>query len=65
MLYISPEAVITVAAFGDQAMDMRVPFEIASEGMEDANKAGSEVFRLIYVVEHAENDISDGMKEAI
>ena len=61
----APGREIAGTTFRNKAMDMRVPFEIASEGMEDANKAGSEVFRLIYVVEHAENDISDGMKEAI
>jgi hypothetical protein len=48
MLYVSPEAVITVAAFGDQAMDMRVPFKIASKGVEDHNKTGGEVFGLIH-----------------
>jgi hypothetical protein len=51
MLYVSPEAVITVAAFGDQAMDMRVPFKIASKGVEDHDKTGGEVFGLIHVME--------------
>jgi len=30
---MTPEAVITKTAFGDKAVDMRVPFEIPAEGM--------------------------------
>lgn len=44
MLYIAPESVITVSAFGDKAMDMRIPFKISSESMQDHNKARSKVF---------------------
>ena len=61
----APGRELAGTTFRNKAMDMRVPFEIASEGMEDANKAGSEVFRLIYVLEHAENDVSDGMKKTV
>lgn len=30
---------ITGAAFGNQAVDMRVPFEVAAEGVKDTDKA--------------------------
>ena len=30
---VSPKSIITVAAFGNQAMDMRIPFEITSESV--------------------------------
>ena len=33
VLNISPEAIITVASFRDQAMDMRIPFKITTESM--------------------------------
>ena len=38
---MTPETVITVAAFGKNAVDMRIPFEIPAECMKDHDIAGS------------------------
>ena len=43
----TPEAVIRVTAFGDEAVDMGVPFQGTAKGMEDADETGREVFGLI------------------
>ncbi len=48
----APGREISGAAFRNKAMNMRIPFEIPSECMKDTNEAGSEVFRLIHVLEH-------------
>lgn len=40
----TPEAVIRIAAFGDKAVDMGIPFQRASKGMEDADETGHEIF---------------------
>ena len=41
---ITPEAVIGETTFGDQTVDMWIPFQRAPEGMEDADEAGNKVF---------------------
>lgn len=46
---MTPETVITVAAFGKKAVNMRIPFEIPAECMKDHDIAGSVIlvwFRL-------------------
>ena len=62
---IAPEAIITVTALGNEAVDMRVPFQVPAEGVEDHDKAGSEVHGFIEVQEHTGNDAGDGMEETI
>ncbi len=41
VLFVSPEETFANAALRNKAVDMRIPFEIASEGMENADKTGS------------------------
>ena len=65
MMDITPEAVVTVAALGNEAVDMRVPFQVPAEGVEDHDKAGSEVHGFIELQEHTGNDAGDGMEETI
>lgn len=61
----SPRSEVASATFRDKAMDMRVPFEIPAECMKDTNEAGDKVFRLIDVMKHTKNNISDGMEETV
>lgn len=65
MLYIAPESVITVSAFGDKAMDMRIPFKISSESMQDHNKARSKVFGLIHLEEQLRNNAGNCVEKAV
>lgn len=62
---ILPEAVVGKAAFGDKAVDVRIPLEVASKGMQDHDKAGSVVFRTVHLVEERKDDAGDGVKEAV
>ena len=46
-------------------MDVRIPFQIPSKGMEDADKARSKVSGPVKFEEHAQDDIPDRMKQAV
>lgn len=62
---ITPETSITISALGNKTVDMRVPFEISAEGVEDHDEAGSEVHRFILLEKHAGNNTIYGMKKAV
>lgn len=49
---MTPETVITAAALGKKAVDVRIPFEIPAEGMENHDIAGSEIFGMVQVEKH-------------
>ena len=53
IFYIAPETVIAVTAFGNETVDVRVPFEVPAEGMEDHDKAWSEVHGFIMLKKQA------------
>jgi len=40
---ITPESIITVTAFRDETMDMRIPFKIPAESMQDHDKTRGKV----------------------
>ena len=65
MLIRAPWGEIASPALGDEYMDMRVPFQVPAKRMKDTDKAGSEIFRMIEIVKHTQDDISDGMKKAV
>ena len=65
MLYITPESVVTVSAFGDETMDVRIPFKVSSESMQDHNKARSKVFGLIHLEEQLRNNAGNCVEKAV
>ena len=52
VFYMTPEAVITVTAFGKETVDVRIPFEIPAKSMEDHDVAGSKIFGMVQVKKH-------------
>ena len=62
---ITPESIITVTAFRDETMDMRIPFKIPAESMQDHDKTRGKVFGLIGFKEHAGDNTVDSVKKAI
>ena len=64
MMDITPEAVVTIAALGNEAVDMGVPFQIPAESMEDHDKAGREVHGFIEFQEHAGHDTGNSVEKA-
>ena len=59
VFYWFPGKIIAGSAFRDKSMDMRVPFEVAAEGVEHTDKTGSKVFAFIHFRKHTQDDISD------
>lgn len=52
-------------ALRDERMDMRIPFEVSTERVEDTNKSRSKIFSFIKFRKHTKDDIPDGMKKTI
>jgi len=61
----SPYGFIACAAFGKKDVDMGVPFEIATERVEDTNKAWRKTLGLVHLEEHARDHVADSVEEAI
>lgn len=62
---MAPKGVIGETAFGNKAMDVRVPLEGAAEGMEYTDEAGDKVFGFIKFMEQKKDNASDSLKEAV
>ena len=65
MFYMTPEAIITVTTFGKKAVNVRIPFKISAERMENHDIAGSKIFGVIQVEKHTGYHTGDGVKEAV
>lgn len=61
----APEVVIGESAFGDQAMNVGIPFKRTTESVKNADKAGNKVFRLVHLMEHAKDNAADSPEEAV
>ena len=62
---IAPETVTAVAAFGNQAVDMGVPFQISAKGVKDHDETGSKVHGLILFKKHTGDNAVYGMEETV
>ena len=62
---IAPETIIAVAAFRNQAVDMRVPFQISAKGVKDHDETGSKVHGLILFKKHTGDNAVYGMEETV
>ena len=60
---ITPGAVITETAFGEEAVDMGIPFEIPAKSVEDHDISRGEIFGLVELEKHTGDDTGDRMKE--
>jgi hypothetical protein len=52
VLYMTPESIVTVAAFGKEAVNVGIPFEIAAKSMKDHDIAGSKIFGMVQIEKH-------------
>ena len=59
----SPGRDVTGASFRDKGMNVRVPFQVPSKGVKDADKAGCKIFGFIDFGKHAQDDIADRRKK--
>ena len=65
MFYRLPRSNTPSSDFGDEDVNVRIPLEAASKGVENTNEARSKMLRFIKFAEHAKDDIADGMKKAV
>ena len=61
---MAPNPGIAVATFGNQAVNVRIPFEIPAKSMKNHDITGSEVFGFVHFKEHAGNNAGNRMKKA-
>ena len=57
-------AVIAVATFKNQAVNVRIPFEIPAKSMKNHDITEREVFGFVHFKEHAGNNAGNRMKKA-
>jgi hypothetical protein len=62
---ITPKAIIAVASFGDETMNVWIPFQVSSEGMQNHDETRSEVFGLVKIKEQRRNNAGDSMEETV
>lgn len=65
MIKLAPDKGNANAAFGNETMNMRIPFEIASEGMKHTDKTRSKGLRIVEFMKHPKNNAADRGKKAI
>ena len=62
---VAPKGVVTITSFRDEAVDVRIPFKIPAEGMQNHDKAGSEIHGLVLLEKHTRDNTVYGMKKAV
>ena len=60
-----PEKRFANSAFGNKNMNMWIPLKRTSEGMKNADKTGDEVFSVIELIKHTEENRLDSMKKTV
>jgi hypothetical protein len=55
----APDKEVASGTFRNESMNMRIPFEIASKGVEYTNETRSKVFPFVHFEKHAEYNISN------
>lgn len=61
----SPEAHLIETAFGYEAVNMRIPFQISAECMQDADKTGNELPGVIQIIKITGDNLVDSLKKAV
>ena len=62
---MTPGAVITVTAFGEEAVDMGIPFEVPAKSVEDHDISRGEIFGLVELEKHTGDDTGNRMEETV
>lgn len=61
----TPTPGITNAAFGNETVNMGIPFKVSSKGMEDTDETGSETFRFVFALEHSKDHTADSREKTV
>ena len=62
---MTPGAVITETAFGEEAVDMGIPFEVPAKSVEDHDISRGEILGLVELEKHTGDDTGDRMEETV
>ena len=62
---MSPKPIIAVAAYGNQTVNVRSPFEIPAKSMKNHDIAWSKIPGFIHFKEHAGNNAGNRMKKTV
>ena len=62
---MTPGAVITETAFGEETVDMGIPFEVPAKSVEDHDISRGEIFGLVELEKHTGDDTGDRMEETV
>ncbi len=65
MFHIFPETAVVQPAFGQQTVDMRVPFQVPPKSMEDKDKPRRVVHGFVHFVEHRQDDAANSMEKTV
>ncbi|MEE1038739.1 MAG: hypothetical protein U0K95_06185 [Eubacterium sp.] len=61
----TPDSMVASTTFRNESVNMRIPFQITTESVENQDETRREKFRFVLFVKHAKNDIPDRMKETV
>ena len=56
---------IAVTTFGNETVNVRIPFEIPAKGMKNTDKTRSKEFGFIIFMEHTRDNTVNGREKAI
>lgn len=62
---MAPETIIAETAFGEKAVDVRIPFEVTAKSVEDHDIAGRKIFGMVQIEKQAGYDTGDRMEKAV
>ena len=61
----TPSTGITNATFRNEAVNMRIPFQVTAKGVKDTDEAGSKTLRFVSIMEHSKDDAAYGREKAV
>ena len=62
---MEPFSVIAVATFGNQTVNVRIPFEIPAKSMKNHDESRDKVLRLVKLGKHTQNNTGNSMKKTM
>ena len=65
MLNNTPKPIVRETTFRNKAMNVGIPFERTTKGVENTDKAWDKVFRFVYLVKHTKYNTADSIEETV
>lgn len=65
VFFMTPAKRIPNPAFGNETMDMGIPFQVPAKGMKDTDKPRSKEFGFVIFMEHTRDNTVNGREKAV